>query len=24
MANQNIAEADALNILEYLRQNDSK
>lgn len=24
MANQNIAEADAINILEYLRQNDSK
>jgi mono/diheme cytochrome c family protein len=24
MANQNISEADALNILEYLRQNDSK
>jgi len=24
MANQNIAENDALNILEYLRQNDSK
>jgi mono/diheme cytochrome c family protein len=24
MANQNISEADALNILEYLRQNDTK
>ncbi|MFZ4548033.1 MAG: c-type cytochrome [Bacteroidales bacterium] len=24
MANQNIADADAINILEYLRQNDSK
>jgi hypothetical protein len=24
MANQNISEAEALNILDYLRQNDSK